>query len=190
MGHWRTLEQLRNDVALRRHLILPESGRFRSWTRGQHSEGVYSRLRPPTASCDTTTTATFTLIRANKNRGGGDDDFDVRDGDRVIGRIVRHPQAPNEAPWFWAVTAESHKPSLTDRGYAASREDAMAQFKTQWSRDELVCHRVADVPTPHVPSFIVRCFRCNAQIWVALNGPSDAKRICSHCAEDRDQDAR
>ena len=137
-----------------------------------------------------TTTATFTLVRANKNRGGGDDDFDVRDGDRVIGRIVRHPQAPNEAPWFWAITAESHKPSLTDRGYAASREDAMAQFKTQWSRDELVCHRVADVPTPHVPSFIVRCFRCNAQIWVALNGPSDAKRICSHCDEDRDPDAR
>ena len=137
-----------------------------------------------------TTTATFILVRANKNRGGGDDDFDVRDGDRVIGRIVRHPQAPNEAPWFWAITAESHKPSLTDRGYAASREDAMAQFKTQWLRDELVCRRVADLPTPRVPSFIVRCFRCNAQIWVALNGPSDAKRICSHCAEDRDQDAR
>jgi hypothetical protein len=35
------------------------------------------------------TSASFTFVRSTKNRGGGDDDFDVRDGDRVIGRIVR-----------------------------------------------------------------------------------------------------
>ena len=133
---------------------------------------------------------TFTLVRANKNRGGGDDDFDVCSGDRVIGRIVRHPQAPNEAPWFWAITAENRKPSLTDRGYAASREGAMAQFTAQWSRDELVCRRVVDLPMPHVPSFIVRCVLCNAQIWVALTSPNDATRICLHCAEERNCDPR
>ena len=131
--------------------------------------------------------APFTLVRSNKNRGGGDDDFDVRDGERVIGRIVRHPQAPKEAPWFWAITAESRKSSLADRGYASSGEDAVMQFKAQWLRDDLVCRRVVDVQKPHVPSFIVRCVHCNAQIWVALNSPSNATRICSHCANDQKQ---
>ena len=41
------------------------------------------------------TETTFTLIRTIKSRGGGDDDYDVCDGDKVIGRIVRHPQAPD-----------------------------------------------------------------------------------------------
>ena len=31
------------------------------------------------------TETTFTLIRTNKNRGGGDDDYDVCDRDKVIG---------------------------------------------------------------------------------------------------------
>jgi hypothetical protein len=35
------------------------------------------------------TETTFTLIRTIKSRGGGDDDYDVCDGDKVIGRIVR-----------------------------------------------------------------------------------------------------
>jgi hypothetical protein len=93
------------------------------------------------------TETTFTLIRTDKSRGGGDDDYDVCDGDKVIGRIVRHPQAPMEAPWFWVIIAQSHKRSLSDRGYAVSCEQAMAQFWTQWSRDDLVCHRVAELPT-------------------------------------------
>jgi len=37
------------------------------------------------------TETTFTLIRTNKSRGGGDDDYDVYDSDKVIGRIVRQP---------------------------------------------------------------------------------------------------
>jgi len=47
-------------------------------------------------------TATFTLIRINKSRGGGhwpDDDYDVCDGVRVIGRIVKHPRGPEGRPW-------------------------------------------------------------------------------------------
>ena len=35
------------------------------------------------------TETTFTLVRTDKSRGGGDDDYDVCDGDKVIGRIVR-----------------------------------------------------------------------------------------------------
>jgi hypothetical protein len=152
-----------------------------NWTGGP-TRLYISKNEVSFSSRDMTITASFTFVRSNKNRGGGDDDFDVRDGDRVIGRIVRHPQAPKEAPWFWAITAEGHKESLVDRGYAASREDAVLRFKAQWLRDDLVCRRVADLPTPHIPSFIVRCVHCNAQIWVGLNSPSDATRICSHCA--------
>jgi hypothetical protein len=44
------------------------------------------------------------------------------DGEKVIGRIVRHPQAPKKAPWFWTIIAEGRKRSLSDRGYAVSRE--------------------------------------------------------------------
>jgi hypothetical protein len=92
---------------------------------------------------------TFTLIRTNKSRGGGDDDYDVYDGDKVIGRIVRHPQAPMEAPWFWVITAEGLGPSwLTDHGYTVSREQASAQFRARWTLNDLVCHPVADLPTP------------------------------------------
>jgi hypothetical protein len=72
------------------------------------------------------TETTFTLVRTDNSRGGGDDDYDVCDGDKVIGRIVRHPQAPMEAPGFWVIIAQSRKRSLSD-----SREQAMAQFRTQ-----------------------------------------------------------
>src|SRR5262245_30299102 len=99
----------------------------------------------------------FVPIRQlNGARGGGDDDYDVCDGDKVIGRIVRHPQAPTEAPWFWVIVAQARKRSLPDRGYAVSREQAMAQFRTQWSRDDLVCPRIADLPTLPMPDRSLR----------------------------------
>ena len=80
--------------------------------------------------------AALILVRANKSRGGGfwpDDDYDVCDkGNRVIGRIMRHPQAPEDQPWFWTITAREAKPSIYNKGYAASREKAMADFKARW----------------------------------------------------------
>jgi hypothetical protein len=50
----------------------------------------------------------------------------------VIGRIMRHPQAPEGQPWFWTITAREQPPSVYNRGYAASREQAMADFKARW----------------------------------------------------------
>src|SRR5262249_16432170 len=91
------------------------------------------------------TETTFTRVRNDKSRGGGDDDYDVCDGDKVIGRIVRHPQAPMETPWFWVIIAQGRKRLLSDRGYAVTREQAMPEFGSQWSRDDLVCHRVAEL---------------------------------------------
>ena len=50
----------------------------------------------------------LTLKRASKSRPDGqwsDDDYDVFDGDRLIGRILLVPQAPGGQPWFWTITA-------------------------------------------------------------------------------------
>jgi hypothetical protein len=79
--------------------------------------------------------ATLMLLRASKSRPSGewsDDDFDVRDRGRVIGRIMLHPQAPKDQPWFWTITAREAKPSIYNKGHAASRQQAMADFKARW----------------------------------------------------------
>jgi hypothetical protein len=52
----------------------------------------------------------------------------------VIGRIMMHPQAPEGQPWFWTITAHvGRTPLAADRGYSATREQAMADFKMQWA---------------------------------------------------------
>ena len=78
------------------------------------------------------------LVRAKKSRGGGhwsDDDYDVRQGrgqGPVIGRIFRAPQSPEAQPWFWTLTR--FPSSTADRGYAETREAAMAALKAAWTR--------------------------------------------------------
>jgi len=47
-------------------------------------------------------------------------------------RIMLHPQAPKDQPWFWTITAREQPPSLCNRGNSASREQAMVEFKARW----------------------------------------------------------
>jgi hypothetical protein len=76
----------------------------------------------------------LTLKRASKSRPSGqwsDDDYDVFDGDQHIGRIMWRHAASEDCLWFWTITARVPQ-SAYDRGYAASRELAMADFKAAW----------------------------------------------------------
>ena len=62
----------------------------------------------------------------------GDDFVVLRDG-QVIGRIMLHPQAPKGHRWFWTITSLEKSPSVYNRGYSATREQAMADFKAQYA---------------------------------------------------------
>jgi hypothetical protein len=74
------------------------------------------------------------LKPASKSRASGEwpaDDYDVFDGDRHIGRIMRTRAGPEDSCWFWTIIPGGPQ-APTDRGYAATREDAIADFKSRW----------------------------------------------------------
>jgi hypothetical protein len=66
---------------------------------------------------------------------GQPNDWIVLDSERrEIGRIMWTHAASRETPLFWTITVRVPK-SSRDRGYAASRESAMADFKARWIGD-------------------------------------------------------
>ena len=81
---------------------------------------------------------TLILKHANKNRLGrhrlGPNDFDVLNADRCIGRIFLSPQSPPDRGWMQTITAMDYPRTIHSRGYSATREQAMTDFKAQWGR--------------------------------------------------------
>lgn len=51
----------------------------------------------------------------------------------------------------------------------------------------VMCVRIEDMPTPHVPAHEERCSECGARIWVANNSPKKPPRFCmAHLSEVED----
>jgi predicted membrane-bound dolichyl-phosphate-mannose-protein mannosyltransferase len=74
------------------------------------------------------------LTPTNRYYGLGTDidDYTVVQGDRPIGRIFKPEHASLSEPWFWTITARGFPASVHNKGYAATREEAMAAFKARW----------------------------------------------------------
>jgi hypothetical protein len=73
------------------------------------------------------------LRRANVSRKGGnwnDDDYDVFDGDRCVGRVYSVDADGDHETWFWGISFQ-----LTGRksyGHAASLAAAQAAFRAEY----------------------------------------------------------
>ena len=74
----------------------------------------------------------LTLVRASK--ADNPDSLAVFDGEDCVGHIMRTQKSPPGKPWFWTIFVSDSPSSTVDRGYAATREQAMAGFEAQWLR--------------------------------------------------------
>jgi hypothetical protein len=76
---------------------------------------------------------TLILRRANVSRISGqwqDEDYDVFDGDREVGRIYLIDSEAGRGSWFWGVSFQVTK--RKSYGYATSLEEAKAAFRAEY----------------------------------------------------------
>lgn len=73
------------------------------------------------------------LVSAPNDRGQSEEGYAVFDHDRCVGHIMRTSQSPEGKPWFWTIFVNCPD-GMNDRGYAASREEAIADFKALWDK--------------------------------------------------------
>lgn len=72
----------------------------------------------------------LTLVCASKTNNR--DSFAVFDGEDCIGHIMRTQKCPKDKPWFWTIFVGGASGIVSDRGYAATREQAIAHFEVEW----------------------------------------------------------
>ena len=84
------------------------------------------------------------LKRAEKCRPGqrSNNDFDVFDGDRLVGRVLWNADASPRRSWSWSIILRN-RPRRRDHGNAATREIALEKFKARWDKLRAVDSRFA-----------------------------------------------
>jgi hypothetical protein len=73
------------------------------------------------------------LRRANVSRNGGfwqDEDYDVFDGEREVGRVYLVDGYGGHDAWFWGVSFQVTK--RKSYGYATSLDDAKTAFRAEY----------------------------------------------------------
>ena len=74
----------------------------------------------------------LTLVSSSK--ADNPDSFAVFYGEDCVGHIMRTQKSPPGKPWFWTIFVSDKHSSIVDRGYAATHEQAMADFEALWLR--------------------------------------------------------
>jgi hypothetical protein len=60
-----------------------------------------------------------------------DQEFDVFDGDALVGHILRSHAASVDRPWLWTITCRPPR-GAENHGYAKSLDAAMSELTSQW----------------------------------------------------------
>jgi hypothetical protein len=69
------------------------------------------------------------LVLVSASKADNPDSFAVFDGDDCVGHIMRTRKSPPGKPWFWTIFVNDRPDNTGDRGYAATRERALAELE-------------------------------------------------------------
>jgi hypothetical protein len=78
------------------------------------------------------------LKHASVSRPSGewnDDDYDVLNDGKVVGRILKAAASPVGTPWMWTLAYGYHKDRSPTHGYESDRASAMKAFAKSWRRE-------------------------------------------------------
>ena len=76
------------------------------------------------------------LILKRAPIGWNQDDFDVLENGKIVGRIFfLDAVGPQGRPWMWASGHSATTVKRATHGYERTREAAMAAFKKSWRRE-------------------------------------------------------